>query len=284
MSILIHGFFTTIAGLALSIPTLSLTLTNHTKFFVPYLCLSSVELAQALLHLYVMIKMIKDDSEDHAYIASKYKVIVKLFHLTFLSRFDAVFQILLVIPHMTITLIQGRDFDHAFFDTSFAVSMSHLLLILLAFLFDGFVKYNDVRRHVVILENGMLLPVPSVPSVVYETTIVVPNVPTLPLPHPLTLLLQHNPELLQHLRQQMQEAAVSHIPNYFAAKLKYLHSCDMQEQHTADCGKCQCAICLDSMNNKEVVARFQCTHLYHSTCINDTVHVCPQCRAIIAAT
>jgi hypothetical protein len=40
-----------------------------------------------------------------------------------------------------------------------------------------------------------------------------------------------------------------------------------------------CSICLENLNENEGTKEYQCTHLYHSNCINNWNGSCPTCRA-----
>ena len=40
-----------------------------------------------------------------------------------------------------------------------------------------------------------------------------------------------------------------------------------------------CSICLEHLNENEDTKPYQCTHLYHSNCINNWHWNCPTCRA-----
>jgi hypothetical protein len=40
-----------------------------------------------------------------------------------------------------------------------------------------------------------------------------------------------------------------------------------------------CSICLEHLNENEDTKPYQCTHLYHSNCINNWYGNCPTCRA-----
>lgn len=58
--------------------------------------------------------------------------------------------------------------------------------------------------------------------------------------------------------------------------------CDIEQ--AIECGKCLCAICLDTMKNCQVTSAFRCTHLFHASCIEGNerkshTSVCPSCRS-----
>lgn len=88
---------------------------------------------------------------------------------------------------------------------------------------------------------------------------------------------------LQYLRLIRQPTSLLQEDNTVTFKM----TCEFcAEQPNSDCGKCQCAICFDTMHNKMVSAQYNCTHLFH---LDDCSYklrqrvvgedVCPVCRA-----